>query len=224
MTIRVLVADDQDMVRRGLCGILSQQPDIEVVGEAADGVEALDGVLQLRPDVLLLDIRMPRMDGIEVTRNVMENRGTDDVRIVLVTTFDLDDYVFAALRYGASGFLLKRSGPALIVEAVRAAVAGEMLISPSITVRLLQRLAAYSKTAAAARPRDPLTRREVEVAAQVAQGKTNADIATTLFITPGTVKTHVANVQRKLGVRNRVGIAVAAWELGYVSDDRQRSE
>ncbi|MFH8589063.1 response regulator [Streptomyces celluloflavus] len=253
MTIRVLVADDQEMVRRGLRRILANQPDIEVVGEAADGVAALEAARVLRPDVALVDIRMPRMDGLEVTRRLAEGIPADGthpetrVRVVVVTTFDLDEYVYPALRYGAAGFLLKRSGATLLVEAVRAAMAGDSLISPSITVRLLQHVTgnrpagkhstgtlsvgrrtggrSTGDRTATDRPTVPraleaLTERETEIAGQVGEGKTNADIARDLFISAGTVKTHVASIQRKLGVRNRVGIAVHAWEMGYVGRER----
>ncbi|MFI2185748.1 response regulator [Streptomyces sioyaensis] len=217
MTIRLLIADDQEMVRRGMRRIVESQPDMEVVGEAANGVDAVELGRTLRPDVALVDIRMPRMDGLEVTRRLADPAAPDPVRIVIVTTFDLDEYVYPALRFGASGFLLKRSGPALLTEAVRAAMAGDSLISPSITVRLLQHVTGPT---AGRRPRrrDPvLTEREVEIAGKVAEGKTNADIARELFISAGTVKTHVASIQRKLQVRNRVGVAVRAWELGYAT-------
>jgi len=209
VTIRVLIADDQEMVRRGLRRILDSQSDIEVVAEAADGVTALEQAERLLPDVALLDVRMPGLDGLEVTRRL----ASTPVRVVVVTTFDLDEYVYPALRYGASGFLLKKSGPVLLVEAVRAAVNGDSLISPSITVRLLRQV-----VDAKPEPRplvEPLTDREVEVAGKVAEGRTNADIGAELFIGAGTVKTHVAAIQRKLGVRNRVGIAVWAHEMGY---------
>ncbi|MFF2081266.1 response regulator [Kitasatospora sp. NPDC058162] len=214
--IRVLIADDQEAVRRGVRRILDAQPDIEVVGEAVDGVAALELAAELRPDVALVDIRMPRLDGLEVTRRL-----SGSVRVVVLTTFDLDEYVYPALRHGASGFLLKRSGPALLAEAVRAAADGESLISPSVTVRLLRHVTAPERPeqpgrrSAGAAPVVPLTEREVEIAGQVAAGRTNADIAAELFISPGTVKTHVASIQRKLGVPNRVGIAVHAWEMGY---------
>ncbi|MEV7235832.1 response regulator transcription factor [Streptomyces sp. NPDC051020] len=221
MTIRVLIADDQEMVRRGMRRILENQTDIEVVGEAADGADALETAKRLGPDVALLDVRMPRMDGLEVTRNLLAPATEFQGRVVIVTTFDLDEYVYPALRYGASGFLLKRSGPALLVEAVRAAVAGDSLISPSITVRLLRHVTGPGRgsgtTAGREAPVSPLTKREIEVAGKVAEGLTNADIATEMFVSPGTVKTHVASIQRKLGVRNRVGIAVRAWEMGYAT-------
>ncbi|MFG3254166.1 response regulator [Streptomyces sp. NPDC048172] len=212
--IRVLVADDQEMVRRGIRRILSGQDDIEVVGEAADGAEALERARELRPDVALVDVRMPRLDGIEVTRRLCG--GPEGVRVVVVTTFDLDEYVYPALQHGASGFLLKRSGPALLAEAVRAAVAGDSLISPSVTVRLLKHVTGGPPSARRGpEPHEELTAREKEIAGHVAQGLTNADIARALFISPGTVKTHVAAIQRKLGVRNRVGVAVHGWERGY---------
>lgn len=206
------------MVRRGIRRIVETQPDMEVVGEATDGVQAVELGRALAPDVALVDIRMPRMDGLEVTRKLADPALAHPVRVVVVTTFDLDEYVYPALRFGASGFVLKRSGPALLVEAVRAAVAGDSLISPSITVRLLQHV---TGPAADRRPRQRrdavLTAREAEIAGRVAEGKTNADIARELFISAGTVKTHVASIQRKLQVRNRVGIAVRAWELGYAT-------
>ncbi|MFI0938774.1 response regulator [Streptomyces sp. NPDC021020] len=213
MTIRVLIADDQEMVRRGLRRTLESQPDITVAGEAADGVTALALARELRPDVALLDVRMPGLDGLEVTRRLAG--GPEGVRVVVVTTFDLDEYVYPALRHGASGFLLKRSGPALLVEAVRAAVAGDQLVSPSVTVRLLREVTGAGRgRPAPATPGEPLTERETEIAGHVALGKTNAEIARELFISAGTVKTHVAAIQRKLGVRNRVGIAVWAWDAG----------
>lgn len=215
MSISVVIADDQEMVRTGMRTIMQSQPDIDidVVGEAVDGVQAIEMVRRLQPDVLLVDIRMPRMDGLEVLRQIRGTADQEKTRVVVVTTFDLDEYVYPALRSGAAGFVLKRSGPALLVEAVRAAVAGDSMISPSITVRLLKNLAPDRPVGR--EPLEPLTNREREIAGQVAAGKTNADIAGELFISPGTVKTHVASIQRKLGVRNRVGIAISAWEMGY---------
>ncbi|GAA1391353.1 response regulator transcription factor [Kitasatospora putterlickiae] len=213
--IRTLIADDQEAVRRSVRRILDAQPDITVVGEAADGVAALELAAELRPDVALVDIRMPRMDGLELTRRLAAPGAATPVRVVVLTTFDLDEYVYPALRHGASGFLLKRSGPALLAEAVRAAAGGESLISPSVTVRLLRHVTAPRRVDRRSAPAAPLTDREVEIAGQVAAGRTNADIAAELFISPGTVKTHVASIQRKLGVQNRVGIAVHAWEMGY---------
>ena len=206
----VVVADDQEMVRTGFRMILAAQEDVHVVGEAADGVEAISLVRRERPDVLLCDIRMPRLDGLEVTRQV-----ADRTRVVVVTTFDLDEYVYEALRGGACGFLLKDSGPALLVEAVRSAVAGDTLISPSITVRLLEHLT--RKGAGTRQPREALTERETDVLLLLARGRANAEIAAELFISLGTVKTHVANIQKKLGVRNRVESAAWAWETGLVA-------
>ncbi|MEW2358060.1 response regulator transcription factor [Spirillospora sp. NPDC029432] len=210
MTTRIVIADDQDDVRGGYRIILDAQPDMTVVGEAADGAAAVELARRLRPDVVLADIRMPRMDGLEVTRLLAGPGVPDPLRVIVVTTFDLDEYVHTALREGACGFLLKRSGPALLVEGVRAAAAGDALISPSITTRLLRRYAPP-------RPRagdGGLTGREAEVATLVARGRTNAEIAAELVITPGTAKTHVASIQRKLGVRNRVEIAAWAWRSG----------
>ncbi|MEU7858122.1 response regulator transcription factor [Nonomuraea sp. NPDC049141] len=205
MTTRVLIADDQDDVRIGFRLILDSQPDMTVVGEAADGRAAVELARHLKPDVVLADIRMPKLDGLEVTRVLAQ-----ETRVIVVTTFDLDDYVHTALRNGACGFLLKRSGPTLLIEAIRAAMAGDTLISPQVTVRLLRHL----RGSKAVPPKDPLTEREVEIARLVAHGHTNAEIAAELFISAGTVKTHVANVQRKLGAANRVGIAAWAWNSG----------
>jgi DNA-binding NarL/FixJ family response regulator len=208
--IRVLIADDQPEVRQGFRTMLDAQDDIEVVGVAPDGAIALDRAHRMRPDVVLADIRMPRLDGLELTRRLAGPEVTDPIRVVVVTTFDLDEYVHTALRNGACGFVLKRSGPALLVEAIRAAVDGEMLISPGVTVRLLREFAARAPAAAG----EPLTGREREVARQVARGLTNAEIGAELFIGAGTVKTHVAHIQRKVGARNRVGIAAWVWAAG----------
>ncbi|MGV9775722.1 response regulator [Streptosporangium sp. NPDC003464] len=209
MTTRILIADDQEDVRIGFRLILGSQPDMTVVGEAADGRSAVDLARHLRPDVVLADVRMPKLDGLEVTRLL-----AGQTRVIVVTTFDLDEYVHTALRNGACGFLLKRSGPTLLIEAVRAAMAGDTLISPQVTVRLLAHLRA---PAASPAPTEPLTGRELEIARLVAHGRTNAEIAAELFIGSGTVKTHVANVQRKLGAANRVGIAAWAWSSGTVT-------
>ncbi|MFA1542736.1 response regulator [Actinomadura monticuli] len=215
MAIRVLVADDQEMVRTGFRMIVDSQPDMEVVGEAADGAEAVALARRLRPDVCLFDIRMPEMDGLEATRELAGPGVPDPLRIVIVTTFDMDEYVYGALRGGAAGFLLKDSGPALLVEAVRAAANGGSLVSPSITVRLLERLA--RPRPAAAPPREPLTDRELEVVRLVARGRTNEEIAGQLFVSLSTVKTHLGSVHRKLGTRNRVETAAWAWESGLMT-------
>jgi DNA-binding NarL/FixJ family response regulator len=215
MTIRVLLADDQAMVRGGLRLILEDQPDITVVAEAADGVEAVTLARRLRPDVSLVDIRMPRLDGIEVTRALAGPAVADPLRVVIITTFDLDEYVYGALRAGAVGFILKDAGPALLVEAVRAASTGDALISPSITVRLLKHLAP-TKAPAVAKPAVPLSEREIEVIRVIAKGRTNQEIAAELFISLSTVKSHLASIQAKLGLRNRVETAAWAWECGLM--------
>jgi DNA-binding NarL/FixJ family response regulator len=215
MKISVLLADDQAMVRNGLRLILENQPDITVVAEAADGVETIELARRLRPDVCLVDIRMPRLDGIEVTRALAGPGVADPLPVVVVTTFDLDEYVYGALRGGAVGFVLKDAGPALLVEAVRAASAGDALISPSITLRLLRHLTAAK--APSKRLARPLTERETEVVRSIAKGRTNQEIAAELFISLSTVKSHVAGIQVKLGARNRVAIAAWAWETGLMS-------
>ncbi|MFJ8469207.1 response regulator [Streptomyces swartbergensis] len=212
MTIKVLLADDQAMIRRGLRLILEDQPDIEVIEEAEDGAEAVAMARRLRPDVCLVDIRMPKLDGIEVTRALAGPGVTDPIRVIVVTTFDLDEYVYGALRGGATGFVLKDAGPALLIEAVRAAHNGEALVSPSVTLRLLKHL-----NSSAAAPRSdagqssPLSGREIEVVRAIARGRTNQEIASELFISISTVKSHVSGIQTKLGVRNRVQIAAWAW-------------
>ncbi|MDA5280831.1 MULTISPECIES: response regulator transcription factor [unclassified Streptomyces] len=216
MTIRILLADDQESVRLGFRLILDSQPDMEVVGEAVDGLQAVELAGRLRPDVVLADIRMPRLDGLEVTRRLAGPEVSDPLRVVVVTTFDLDEYVHTALHNGACGFLLKRSGPALLVEAVRAAVAGDTMISPSVTVRLLKHLRSPTKPKSPF-PTESLTDRETEIARLVAKGLTNAEIGSELFISAGTAKTHIANIQRKLDVRNRVGIAAWVWDNGLAA-------
>ncbi|MFB6808803.1 response regulator [Streptomyces sp. NPDC056387] len=222
---RILLADDQDDVRSGFRLVLDSQPDMTVVGEAADGATAFDLARSLRPDVVLADIRMPRLDGLELTRRLAGPQAPHPTRVIVVTTFDLDAYVHTALHNGASGFLLKRSGPTLLIEAVRAAMAGDALISPQITVRLLRRLKATPSSPTAAGPSaeapaaDPLTGREREIVRLIARGHTNAEIAAELFISPGTAKTHIANIQTKLGTANRVGIAAWAWKTGLATPE-----
>jgi DNA-binding NarL/FixJ family response regulator len=210
MTIRVLLADDQAMVRGGLRLILEDQPDITVVAEAADGVEAIAQARRLRPDVCLVDIRMPRLDGIEVTRALAGPRIPHPMRVVVVTTFDLDEYVYGALRYGAVGFILKDAGPALLVEAVRAAHQGDALVSPAVTLRLLKHVTSDVRPITG-KPAT-LTERELEVVREIAWGRTNREIAAELFISLSTVKSHVSGIQTKLDARNRVEIAAWAWE------------
>ncbi len=210
MSIRVLIADDQHIVRTGLTMLLDAQPGIEVVGAAADGREAVRLARQLRPDVCLFDIRMPLMDGIEATRQLAGPDVADPLPIVVITTFDLDEYVHGALKAGARGFLLKDAGPVLLTQAIRAAADGDALIDPSVTVRLLAAFA-HSQNGAS-QPLEPLTAREEEVLVPVAQGRTNDEIATELHISTSTVKAHLASLMRKLGARNRVELAMWAHE------------
>jgi DNA-binding NarL/FixJ family response regulator len=212
VTIRVLVADDHLAVRETIARILGAEPGIEVVAQCGDGLEALEAAQRLRPDVAIVDIRMPRMDGLELTRLLAGPKARVPVKVVVATTFDLDEYVYGALRAGASGFLLKDAGPALLTEAVRAADSGDQLISPSVTVRLLQHLA--PRVAASQNPE--LTPREVEVAELVARGLTNAEVGEALFISLGTVKSHLSSLQLKLGARNRVEVAAWAWSSGLL--------
>ncbi|MGQ7787932.1 response regulator [Nesterenkonia sp. K-15-9-6] len=213
MTIRVLIADDQDIVRTGLTMLLNAQPGIEVVGAATDGRHAVRLARQLRPDVCLFDIRMPLMDGIEATRRLAGPDVADPLPIVVITTFDLDEYVHGALKAGARGFLLKDAGPELLSQAIRSAAEGDALIAPSVTVRLLAAFADSQKEPPT-QPVEPLTAREEQVLIPVAHGRTNSEISAELHISPSTVKTHVAGLMRKLGARNRVELAMWAHETG----------
>ncbi|MER6219531.1 response regulator transcription factor [Streptomyces sp900105755] len=219
--IDVVIADDQELVRAGFEMILDAQPGIRVVGVAGDGVECVELARRLRPDVVLVDIRMPRLDGLEVTRVLAgeRNGGEDGPNVVVITTFDQDDYVRDALRYGACGFLLKDASPALLVEAVRAAARGDALVSPAITVRLLGELQRggprgerYADGAAAG-----LSARETEIMRLVAVGRTNQEISEELFLSLSSVKTYLARIQAKIGARNRVEVAAWAWENGVVT-------
>jgi len=213
--IRVVLADDQEIIRTGLRMILNAQVDIEVVGEASDGRDAVALARRLRPDVCLFDIRMPHLDGIEATRQLAGPDVDDPLAVVVITTFDLDEYVHGALKAGARGFLLKDAGPELLAQAVRAAACGDALIAPSVTVRLLA-MFSNPRAGTRAQPIEPLTGREEEVLATVARGRTNAEIADDLYISLSTVKTHLASLMNKLGARNRVEIAMWAYETGRI--------
>jgi DNA-binding NarL/FixJ family response regulator len=213
--IRVVVADDQALVRVGFCGIIAATPGLAVVGEAGNGAEAVEAARQTRPDVILMDVRMPVMDGIEATRQIT---ASTDVHALILTTFDLDEYVFAALRAGASGFLLKDTLPADLLNAIRVVAAGEALLAPSVTRRLIgefTRSTAVSRPPAA-RVLNPLTDREREVLELVAQGMSNAEIADQLTISPATAKTHVAHLLTKLDARDRVQLVILAYQSGLV--------
>jgi DNA-binding NarL/FixJ family response regulator len=212
MSIRVLVADDQEIIRTGLRMILDAQPDIEVVGEASDGREAVALARELRPDVCLFDVRMPELDGIEATRLLAGSDVDDPMAIVIITTFDLDEYVHGALKAGARGFLLKDAGPQLLAQAIRSAANGDALIAPNVTARLLAAFSGSLADAPPVQPSEPLTAREEEVLARVATGNTNAEIADELFISLSTTKTHLASLMNKLAARNRVELAMWFYE------------
>ena len=216
VTIRVLIADDQELVRTGLSMILDAQPDIEVVGQASDGNQAVALARSLRPDVCLFDIRMPGQDGIGATRAIAGPGVENPMNVVIITTFDLDEYVYSALRAGAKGFLLKDAGSALLAQAVRAAASGDALIAPSVTVRLLEAFAGAAPAGPLPQPVEPLTDREEQVLAKVAQGLSNSEIAGELYITLSTVKTHLTSLMTKLGARNRVEIAIWAHQTKRV--------
>jgi len=214
VSIRVLIADDQDIVRAGLVMILEAHPDMEIVGEAADGREAVALALELRPDVCLFDIRMPELDGIEATRQIAGPEVEDPLAVVVITTFDLDEYIHGALKAGARGFLLKDAGPELLYQAIHAAAEGDALIAPSITARLLSTFARTPASEPPSQPIEPLTAREEEILLGVAKGWTNDEISNQLFISISTVKSHIASLMRKLNARNRVEIAMWTYETG----------
>ncbi|MEY2226347.1 response regulator [Streptomyces sp. BF23-19] len=214
--IRVLLADDQLLVRAGFRALLDAQPDIEVAGEASDGDEAVRLVRELRPDVVLMDIRMPVLDGLAATRRIGEDESLAAVRVVMLTTFELDEYVFEAIRSGASGFLVKDTEPAELLRAVRAVVAGDALLSPGVTRRLIAEFAARSKQPATASGLGRLTDREREVMALVGMGLSNEEIARRLVVSPLTAKTHVSRTMVKLGARDRAQLVVLAYESGLV--------
>jgi DNA-binding NarL/FixJ family response regulator len=214
----VLLADDEAMIRAGVRAILANDPLLEVVAEAADGREAVALARTLRPDVCLFDIRMPEMDGIEATRQLAGPDVEDPLAIIVITTFDLDEYVHGALKAGARGFLLKDAGPELLVQAIRAAAEGDALIAPSITARLLAAFADARVAQSPAQPIEPLTDREEEILILVARGRTNHEIADDLHISISTVKTHLASLMRKLNARNRVEIAMWAYETERIKN------
>jgi DNA-binding NarL/FixJ family response regulator len=215
MTIRIVLADDQPLVRGGFRLILEAEEDVDVVGEASDGEEAVAVTRRLQPDLVLMDVQMPKLDGLEATRRIAQDVGIRS-RVLILTTFEQDDYVFEALRAGASGFMLKNASPEELVHAVRIVAAGEALLAPSITRRVI---AEYSQRAAP-RKNDPaldqLTERELEVLRLLATGKSNAELATHLYLGEGTIKTHVSHLLGKLGLRDRVQAVVFAYESGVV--------
>ena len=221
MSVRVLVVDDQALVRAGLGVILGAQPDIDVVGEAADGLEAIEAAGRLRPDVVLMDIRMPRLDGLEATRRLLEGASEAGPRVMILTTFDTDEHVFDALRAGASGFLLKDAPREQLVQAVRTVASGEALLAPSVTRRLIEefsrRPVRNERSPAAVGALSSLTAREREVLDAMARGLSNAEMAAALFVGEATVKSHVAHVLMKLGLRARVQAVIFAYESGVIT-------
>ena len=214
--IRVLLADDQALVRAGFRALLDAEEGVEIVGEAGDGAAAVRLAKSTRPDLILMDIRMPHVDGLEATRQIAADPDLADCRVVILTTFDLDEYVFEALRVGASGFLLKDTEPADLIRGVRAVAAGDALLSPRVTRRLIAEFAGRAKTPVAPRQLDQLTDREREVMALVGAGLSNEEIATQLFVSPATAKTHVSRAMVKLGARDRAQLVVFAYEAGLV--------
>jgi len=215
--IRVLLADDQALVRAGFRALLDASDGIEVVGEAGDGGEAVRLAVEHGPDVVLMDVRMPSVDGLEATRRIAADRRLAAVRVIILTTFELDEYVFEALRAGASGFLLKDTEPVELLRAVRVVASGEALLAPSVTRRLVEEYATRSRSAPRSRELERLTDREREVVALAAEGLTNEEIAQRLVVSPATSKTHVSRAMVKLGVRDRAQLVVLAYETGLVT-------
>ncbi|MFZ7088411.1 response regulator transcription factor [Curtobacterium sp. RRHDQ10] len=215
-TIGIVLVDDQMLIRAGLRALLGAEPDMAVLGEAGDGAAAVEVVRAMRPDVVLMDVRMPGVDGIEATRRISADPALGSVHVVILTTFEEDDYVFDALRGGASGFLVKDTEPAELIRAVRTVVAGESLLSPGATRSLVEAFATHSKPSALAPELDVLTGREREVMRAVAAGLSNAEIGARLFISPATTKTHVSRAMIKLGARDRAQLVVFAYETGLV--------
>src|SRR3954471_12244443 len=224
MSVRVLIADDQALVRAGFKMILEAEPEIEVIGEAEDGVEAIEMIKELKPDVALMDIRMPRMNGLEATREIVNGGGDTPTRVLMLTTFDLNEYVYDALRAGASGFLLKDVPPEQLVAGVQVVARGEALLAPAITRRLIEEFARNTPAPTEPAPAlDELTARELEVFKLLARGLSNAEVADTLVVSETTVKTHVARVLMKLGLRDRVQAVVFAYEHGIIQPGEERS-
>ena len=221
MTIRVLVADDQSLVRGGFRMLLAGVPDIEIVAEASNGLEAVEKAARFQPTVILMDIRMPELDGLEASRRILA--ADDAARILILTTFDLDEYVYEALRVGASGFVLKDEPPEQLIAAIRTIAAGEALLSPSVTKRVIKQFARAPR-AAAPKEFDELTAREQEVFRLIANGLSNAEIGQELFITDTTVKTHITHILQKLGLRDRVQAVVLAYQTGLVEADGQSQD
>jgi DNA-binding NarL/FixJ family response regulator len=220
MTIRVLLADDQTLVRAGFRGLLEHSDNIEVVGEAANGAEALTAARSSRPDIVLMDIRMPVIDGLEATRRIIADEQLSGVRVIVLTTFELDEYVFEALRAGASGFLLKDIEPAELRQAVRVVAGGDALLSPSVTRRLIRQFVAQAGPRLIDPARlDVLTEREREVMALVARGLSNEEIGQRLVMSPATAKTHVSRAMLKLGARDRAQLVVFAYQTGLVTPE-----
>ncbi len=216
MSIKVFLADDEAMIRRGLRMILETEPDIEVIGEAEDGQKAVDGVVRLKPEIVLMDIQMPNMDGLEATRQILEVKERVSSRVLILTTFERDEYIFQALRLGACGFLLKNAPPEDLISAIRVVAKGDALLSPSVTRRIIEEFARHPIRAIPSQDIRGLTKREIEILQLIARGQTNSEIASELVVSEVTVKTHVSNLLGKLNLRDRVQAVVFAYESGLV--------